>query len=106
MEGYKPPVDLDTAGGREVQVGGGRRRRIGAAAGLAVSLLLRLGGGEPMLGLPAWIPYPLEEDGASHFPVRTFAMLSGLSTIWLVSRCTRSFDPPRLLTIPESADSV
>lgn len=71
----------------------GRANRTGAMAGAAVGLLLRLGGGEPFLGLPATLPYPL----GSNFPFRTLAMLSGLATIWLVSRATARWDPPRPL---------
>ncbi len=63
--------------------------RLGAFAGAIVGLTLRLGGGEPFLGIPAWIPYPLAtEDGGTYFPFRTVSMLSGLTTIWLVSRMT------------------
>ncbi len=52
----------------------------GVLAGLAVGLFLRVGGGEPALGLPALLPY------GSWFPFKTLAMLSGWGTTALVSR--------------------
>ena len=66
----------------------------GAAAGFAVALVLRFGGGEPALGLPALFPYPMMVDGVVLFPFRTFAMLSGLVTIWGVSRISSRWSPP------------
>ncbi|MFZ2898097.1 MAG: sodium:solute symporter family protein [Saprospiraceae bacterium] len=60
----------------------------GAAAGFAVALILRFGGGEPALGLPPVLPYPMIEDGVVLFPFRTFAMGCGLITILVVSRLT------------------
>lgn len=75
--------------------------RIGALSGAVVGLVLRLGGGEPILGIPAFIPYPfVSSDGASHFPFRTAAMLAGLASIWLVSRISAGLDPPKPLTNP------
>ncbi|MCG8649377.1 MAG: sodium:solute symporter family protein [Pirellulales bacterium] len=72
-----------------------RSNRRGALAGTAVSLTLRLGGGEPALGIPAWIPYPLlADDGTSYFPFRTTSMLCGLVSIWLVSLLTGKRCPP------------
>ncbi len=66
----------------------------GAVAGMIVGLVLRLGGGEPLLHIPAWIPYPWPmPDGGTYFPFRTFAMLSGLLTIWLVSRWSSTLRP-------------
>ena len=69
-----------------------RANRIGALSGASVGLVLRLGGGEPQLGLPAWIPYPMwdQESRTSLFPFRTFAMLASLLTIWIVSRLASS----------------
>jgi len=60
----------------------------GAAAGFAVALILRFGGGEPALGLPPILPYPMIEDGVVLFPFRTFSMICGLITILVVSRLT------------------
>lgn len=73
--------------------------RIGAISGAAVSLALRLGGGEPIFGIPVWMPYPLTADDQSstNFPFRTTAMLAGLVTIWIVSRATARLDRPRPL---------
>jgi high affinity choline transporter 7 len=60
----------------------------GAAAGLFVSFFLRIGGGEQVLGLPHFLPYPMIEDGVVLFPFRTLAMVAGLLTIIIVSRLT------------------
>ena len=71
---------------------------IGSATGYVVSLVLRLGGGESVLGLPAWIPYPMIDDkGVINFPFRTTSMLCGLLTIVVVSRLTQTTSPPRPL---------
>ena len=51
----------------------------GALAGFLVAAFLRFGGGDSTLGLPAYLPYPVD------FPFRTIAMLSGLSAILMVS---------------------
>ncbi|MCL4118720.1 UNVERIFIED_CONTAM: hypothetical protein GTU68_028806 [Idotea baltica] len=58
---------------------------IGAVAGFFVALILRSGGGESFLHVPAWIPYP-EEDGIITIPFKTLSMLAGLCTIMIVSR--------------------
>ena len=65
-----------------------RANSIGAVTGAIIALVLRLGGGEPLLGLPAFIAYPLQTRDGSCFPFRTFAMLTGLATIWIVSLLT------------------
>ncbi|RWZ58008.1 sodium:solute symporter [Halobacillus fulvus] len=70
----------------------------GAVAGLTVSFILRFGGGEPALGLPAFLPYPMIEDGVVLFPFRTLAMVCGLLTIIIVSRLTQKSCPPQPLT--------
>lgn len=70
----------------------------GAVAGLTVSFILRFGGGEPALGLPAFLPYPMIEDGVVLFPFRTLAMVGGLLTIIIVSRLTQKSCPPQPLT--------
>ena len=62
--------------------------RTGSIAAFSVSLVLRVGGGEPLLGLPAFIPYP---DGV---PFRTLAAAAGLVLLPLVSRATLRLDPP------------
>jgi high affinity choline transporter 7 len=69
----------------------------GALAGFTVSLVLRLGGGDMTLGIPALIPYPMAESGEVIFPFRTIAMLSGLIVIFIVSRLTRKHAPPKKL---------
>ncbi|MCZ6462784.1 MAG: sodium:solute symporter family protein [Proteobacteria bacterium] len=71
-----------------------RANGIGALAGVATAAALRLGGGEPLVGLPAWLPYP------EHFPFRTAAMLAGLGTIPLVSLATARLQLPRPLARP------
>jgi solute carrier family 5 (high affinity choline transporter), member 7 len=62
-----------------------RASRWGVLAGLAVGLLLRLGGGEAELGLPAFLPYPSSPELGIWFPFKTLAMLSGGITTLLVS---------------------
>lgn len=74
-----------------------RANRYGSIAGLIVSFVLRIGGGEPMLGIPALLPYPASEDGASYFPFRTLATAAGFLTILLVSLATQRVCPPRPL---------
>ncbi|MGH3627210.1 MAG: sodium:solute symporter family protein [Sciscionella sp.] len=73
--------------------------RSGAVAGFCVALVLRLGGGAPVFGLPMFLPYPMVHDGVSDFPFRTLAMSAGLLTIILVSLATRRFDPPKALRV-------
>ena len=66
-----------------------RSNALGVIAGLGTGLILRLGGGEPTLGLPAFIPYPWGgSDQGLLFPFRTFAMLGSLLAIWVVSSVT------------------
>lgn len=73
----------------------------GSMAGFAVSLILRIGGGDPTLGIPTMIPYPMIEDGTVLFPFRTLAMVSGLATIMIVSRLTQNICKPTQLKKPE-----
>ncbi len=94
-----------------------RANRLGSMAAFAASLALRLGGGEPILGIPATIPYgeilsralpgmsgvwfdPREH--ATLFPVRTFAAVVGLVLLPVVSRLTARWDPP--LPLPRPAE--
>lgn len=63
----------------------------GAVAGFAVAAFLRFGGGDATLGIPIMLPYPMIEDGVNLFPFRTLAMVSGLSTIIVVSRLRTFF---------------
>lgn len=73
---------------------------IGAVSGLIVSFFLRMGGGVSIgnLTIPAFLPYPMIEDGTSQFPFRTFAMIGGLLTIIIVSRLTHHLSEPQPLT--------
>lgn len=64
-----------------------KANRTGSIAAFIVSFLLRLGGGEPLLGIPALMPYP------DWFPVRTVAALAGIVLLPLVSRATQHRDP-------------
>src|SRR5687768_15327079 len=64
---------------------------IGSMVAFFVSLVLRLGGGEPLFGIPALIPYP------DWVPFKTTAAVAGLILIPLVSRLTLSISPPRPL---------
>lgn len=73
----------------------------GSVAGFAISLILRFGGGDPTLGIPTIIPYPMIENGIVLFPFRTLAMVSGLVTIMLVSRFTQNICKPVQLYKPE-----
>jgi high affinity choline transporter 7 len=65
--------------------------RIGSMTAFAVSLVLRVGGGEPLLGLPAFISYP------ETVPFRTLAAAAGLVLLPLVSRATAVWDAPKPL---------
>lgn len=68
-----------------------KANRTGSMTAFAVSLVVRVGGGEPLLDLPALFPYP---DG---LPFRTVAAALGLVLLPLVSRLTACLDPPRPL---------
>jgi len=89
-----------------------RANRTGSIAAFVVSLVLRLGGGISLFGLPAFIPYaeiwsrfggpnPAEwydlATGESVFPARLLAALAGLIILPVVSRLTTGWDPPRVL---------
>lgn len=84
----------------------------GGLAGFVISLLLRLFGGESLIGLPAVLKFPLySEQHGQRFPFRTVAMLCNLLAIVLGSKLTHvafnrgwlspsldilhSFSPPR-----------
>ncbi len=73
--------------------------RIGSIVAFTVSFVLRVGGGEPLLGLPALIAYP------DNLPFRTLAAAAGMVLLPLVSRLTLRVDPPSLLRNPVSAES-
>ncbi len=84
----------------------------GSIAAFCVSLVLRLGGGEPLLGLPPLIPYPEllssilpgeptewydAATGTMLFPFKTMAAAAGLVLLPLVSRLTTRWVSPRPL---------
>lgn len=84
--------------------------RAGSIAGFCLALALRLGGGEPLFGIPPLVPYPellaavlpgsparWYDHGVLLFPYKTLAALTGLAVIPLVSRLTARWDPPRRL---------
>ena len=93
-----------------------RANRIGSIVAFTVSLVLRLGGGEPLVGLPPLIPYPhlfgdLLPGGAASwytstddglqvvlFPFKSFAFLVGMILLPAVSRLTERWDSPRPLS--------
>ena len=71
--------------------------RIGSMVAFIVPLVLRVGGGEPLLGLPAFIAYP------DAVPFKTIAALSGMVLLPLVSRATRAWDLPMPLHNPSAS---
>lgn len=92
-----------------------RVNRLGSITAFVVSLLLRLGGGEPLLGLPHFIPYPEifagllpgepadwydAASGAMLFPFKTLAAAVGVVLLPVVSRLTGRWDRPRALRNP------
>jgi high affinity choline transporter 7 len=87
----------------------------GSCTAFAVSLVLRLGGGEPLFGIPPLIPYPAiassivpldvaawydPQTGALLFPFKTIACAAGMVLIPMVSRLTRRWAEPRPLAEP------
>lgn len=68
-----------------------KANRLGSMAAFAVSLVLRVGGGEPLFGIPALIPYP------EWVPFKTLAAGAGLVLLPAVSRLTAGMSPPRPL---------
>jgi Na+/proline symporter len=68
----------------------------GSIVAFVVSLVLRLGGGEPLFGIPALIPYP------DWVPFRTVAAVAGMVLLPAVSRLTSRLSPPRELRNPAS----
>ena len=79
--------------------------RIGSITAFSVSLLLRLGGGEPLFNLPHFIPYPeiFTSDpagwyeagtGAMLFPFKTLAAAAGMVLLPTISRLTARWNAP------------
>jgi high affinity choline transporter 7 len=79
-----------------------RATRYGSYAGMAVSFILRIGAGEPLLGLPALWSLPLDASGLPTIPVKTIAMVAGLVTMAAVSRATSRWSRPVPLRSVES----
>lgn len=85
-----------------------KANRIGSIAAFSVSLVLRLGGGEPLFNLPNFIPYPElltdnpaswydAQTGALLFPFKTLAAVTGCLLLPVMSRLTARVDPPKAL---------
>lgn len=71
-----------------------KANRIGSIVAFSISAILRVGAGEPLLGLPALIPYP------AAVPFRTLAAVASLVLLPLVSRATARWEEPRPLSTP------
>jgi len=70
--------------------------QVGVVVGIVVALILRLGAGESSLGVDSFISYPFQDQNqGTFFPYRTFAMLMGMGTTWIISYLTRRQNPPR-----------
>ena len=76
----------------------------GAASGFGVAAFLRFGGGDVTLGIPTFIEYPMMNGDEIFFPFRTLAMVSGLISIFIVSRLTQGISPAVQLE-PSSYDT-
>lgn len=84
-----------------------KANRIGSITAFCVSLILRLGGGEPLFGLPHFIPYPelftanpaswYDASGAMLFPFKTLAAATGCLLLPIVSRLTAEWSMPKPL---------
>jgi high affinity choline transporter 7 len=66
---------------------------IGSIAAFTVSLLLRLGAGEPLFGVPALIPYP------EWMPFHVVSAAAGMILLPVVSRLTATAASPRALSV-------
>jgi high affinity choline transporter 7 len=77
-----------------------RANRTGSIVAFSVSFVLRVGAGEPLLGLPALIPYP------DVVPFRVVAAAAGLILLPLISRATARIDASRPLHNPVAAAAV
>jgi high affinity choline transporter 7 len=85
-----------------------KANRIGSITAFSVSLVLRLGGGEPLFNIPHFIPYPEiftsnpaswydAQTGALLFPFKTLAAGVGCVLLPVVSRLTARWDRPKPL---------
>jgi high affinity choline transporter 7 len=70
-----------------------KANRWGSYAGMAVAFTVRAAAGEPLLGLPRWLSLPLDSAGLDTVPIKTVAMVTGLATMWVVSRVTQTRCP-------------
>ena len=70
-----------------------RANRWGSYAGMSVAFAIRVSAGEPLLGLPRLLPLPQDAHGLDTLPIKTIAMVSGLVTMWAVSRLTAARCP-------------
>jgi high affinity choline transporter 7 len=75
-----------------------KANRIGSIAAFSLSAFLRVGAGEPLLGLPAFLAYP------ETVPFRTLAAVASLVVLPLVSRATAHWDAPRPLRTPIASE--
>jgi high affinity choline transporter 7 len=76
-----------------------RANRTGSIVAFTVSFAIRLGAGEPLLGLPALANYP------DTFPFRVVAAAAGMILLPLVSRATARWDPPTPLDRPRASEA-
>ncbi len=87
-----------------------KANRTGSMVAFGVSFVLRLGGGEPLLGIHWFIPYPemwswvtggdaagWYAGGVMLFPFKTLAAGAGMILLPVVSRLTAGRDAPRAL---------
>jgi high affinity choline transporter 7 len=74
--------------------------RTGSIVAFVVSVVLRAGGGEPLLGLPRFIAYP------ETVPFRTLAAAAGFILLPVVSRATARWDSPQPLRNPLDDDDA
>jgi high affinity choline transporter 7 len=77
-----------------------KANRTGSIVAFTVSAILRIGAGEPLLGLPAFIAYP------ESVPFRTLAAAAGFILLPLVSRATVAWDAPRPLRNAAAGEPV
>jgi len=75
-----------------------KANRIGSVVAFSLSAFLRIGAGEPLLGLPALLAFP------ETVPFRTIAALAGLVALPIVSRATARWDEPRALRTPQASE--
>jgi high affinity choline transporter 7 len=77
-----------------------KANRIGSMAAFFVSLVLRLGGGEPLFDFKPLIPYP------ELFPFKTVAAAAGMVLLPVVSRLTARYSEARKLANLHEAEMM